>query len=201
MVIDANPAARRGLAGLILAAGSGSRFGGPKQLELLGGVPLVVRAARLAGAICDAGVVVVTGAAHRQVVDALQGEPARAVFNPAWAEGMGASLRQGVSALPADIAGILVLLADQAAVDRADLDRLRAAWRLRPGQPAAAAFENRIAAPAIFPADWRGRFAALHGDQGARRLLRAGPVTEVSMASAALDVDTPDDLARISAGV
>ena len=200
MTVHEDPDTPRGLAGLVLAAGSGSRFGGPKQLELVEGVPLVVRAVRLAAGLCDAGVLVITGASHAGVVSVLQGEPARAVFNPAWPEGMGASLRQGATVLPEGLRGILVLLADQAALGRDDLDRLRAAWELRPDRPAAAAFDDRLAAPAIFPPAWRARLAALHGDQGARGLLRDESVTRVPMASAALDIDTPADLARFRDG-
>jgi CTP:molybdopterin cytidylyltransferase MocA len=187
------------LLGLILAAGSGSRYGALKQLLPVNELPMVVRAVRLAAAVCDAGVLVVTGAGQADIVSALAGESARAVYNPAWREGMGASLRQGAQAAPAGLSGLLVMLADQAALSAADIQNLLNAWLAQPEQPAAAWFGGRLGAPAIFPASWLPRLLAAQGDQGARSLLRAGiDVSRVPMASAGEDIDTPADYLRLA---
>ena len=187
------------LLGLILAAGSGSRYGALKQLLPVNDLPMVVRAVRLANAVCDAGVLVVTGAGQAEIVAALAGEPARAVYNPAWREGMGSSLRQGALAAPAGISGLLVMLADQAALSGADIQGLWKAWLAQPQQPAAAWFGSRLGAPAIFPASWLPRLLAAQGDQGARSLLRAEiDVSRVPMASASEDIDTPADYLRLA---
>ena len=83
------------VAGVLLAAGEGSRFGGPKAVAELDGERLVdraVRVLRLGG--CDP-VVVVLGAAVVEVPGA-----DLVVVNPDWATGMGSSLRAGLAALP-----------------------------------------------------------------------------------------------------
>ena len=95
------------VAGLVLAAGQGRRFGGPKALARLDGERLVDRAVRT---LTDAGctpVVVVSGAAELAVVGA------QVVPNPLWPSGMGSSLRAGLAALAeTDVLAAVVVLVD-----------------------------------------------------------------------------------------
>jgi CTP:molybdopterin cytidylyltransferase MocA len=189
---------RRKLAGIVLAAGGGTRFGAPKQLARLGGETLVHRAARLALGCCPAGVVVVTGAGADEV-EAELSQLARMgvtpVRNPDWAGGMALSLASGLRALPGDAAAALVLLCDQAAVDAADLARLVEGWAAAPGRIAAAAFDGVRGVPAIFPRNTWALLQALRGDRGAAGVIAAQPeVSAVAMPHAALDVDTRADL-------
>ena len=85
------------LAGLVLAAGAGRRFGGPKPLARYRGEPLVAHALRSVAGCCDAGVTVVVGAAGPDVAAAARAAlPAvRVVANPDWATGLAGSLRAG----------------------------------------------------------------------------------------------------------
>lgn len=188
-----------GLAGVILAAGAGRRFGGPKQLALVGGQPLVAHVTRQALASCPAGVIVVTGSHARRVAGALRGLPAQVVLNRGWRSGMASSLRCGLEALGGAPSAALVLLGDQAAVTAADLRRLAAAWQRRPQHIAAASHSGVLGAPAIFPRRYWGRLRQLRGERGARQVIAtAGSVTAVDMPCAALDVDTTADLARLA---
>ena len=82
------------IAGIVLAAGAGRRFGGPKALVEVDGERLVDRAVRV---LREAGVTstyVVQGAAPLTVAGA------EVVDNPDWGAGMGSSLRAGLAALP-----------------------------------------------------------------------------------------------------
>jgi molybdenum cofactor cytidylyltransferase len=190
------PAAR--LAGIVLAAGAGARFGGVKQLARLGDLSLVERAVRLARGVCGAGVVVVTGAHARQVEGALAGLAVTIAHNPDWARGLSGSLRCGVTALPAGAEACLVLLCDQPAIAEDDLRRLVDAWSRAPLRAAAAHYQGALGVPAIFPAAHWAELMALEGDQGARRLLARLPdVTAVPMPRAAFDVDVPGDLVAL----
>ncbi len=83
------------VAGLVLAAGEGRRFGGPKAVALLAGERLVDRAVRTLTEAGCSPVVVVSGAVDLEVPGA------RVVANPLWRTGMGSSLRAGL----ADLAG------------------------------------------------------------------------------------------------
>jgi molybdenum cofactor cytidylyltransferase len=196
--VTAGDAPARGLAGIVLAAGGASRFGSVKQLAEFGTTSLVVRAGRLALAVCPAGAVVVTGAHAAAVESALAGLPLATARNVSWAEGMAGSLRCGLGALPTAADACLVLLCDQPAVDEDDLRRLVDAWSGAPEQPAAAGFSGTVGVPAIFPAAFWDALARLQGDRGARELLAATrPVTVVAMPHAAFDVDTRADLDRL----
>lgn len=186
---------RAGLGGLVLAAGAASRFGSAKQLAALDGISLVVRVVRALAPVCEAGVLVVTGARQEAVARALAGEPARCVYNPGWREGIGASLCQGVIALSSDVSAVLIALADQPGLATTHYRELADAWRRTPEQPAAAVYAGQPGVPAIFPrAAWSG-LKTLRGDRGARLLLRDAPaLTQVPMPAAAWDVDEPADL-------
>lgn len=192
-----------GLAGIVLAAGAGTRFGGAKQAARHRGVPLVRRAAQAALGCCPAGVVVVTGAHAAEVRESVAGLGVALAHAGRWADGMAQSLAAGLDALPPAATACLVALADQPGVDAGELARLAAAWAAAPGRVAAARYGGRLGAPAIFPAAAWPALRALRGDAGARAVLAAldarGEVTAVDVPAAARDVDTPADLARENA--
>lgn len=186
------------LAGLVLAAGASLRFGAPKPLARFRGVPLVRRATALLGSCCTAGLYVVAGTAEQAIRELLAPDGVQIVANPDWASGMASSLACGIRALPLEADAVLVIPCDLPAVTAADLDRLLAAWRAAPELMAAAEFDGHPAPPAIFPRAVWSQLALLRGDQGARALLEsAAQRSLVAMPTAALDADTPAELARL----
>lgn len=186
------------LQGLVLAAGESSRFGSPKQLVEVGGVPLVRRTVLLAQGVCEGPVVVVVGAASGRVVQCLQGLHVRIAANPRWAEGLAGSLRAGLVAIEADRRGVMVLPCDLPRLCHKDLARLVSAWGRRAELPAAARFEGVLGIPAILPTGLLPHIDLAAADQGARNFLRRADVevTAVPMAAAARDIDKPDGIAR-----
>jgi phosphoglycolate phosphatase-like HAD superfamily hydrolase/CTP:molybdopterin cytidylyltransferase MocA len=180
------------VAGLLLAAGGGARFGAPKALVRLHGERLVDRGARvLRDGGCDA-VVVVSGAV------ALEG----AVPNPAWGSGLGSSLQRGLDAA-GDAAAVVVTLVDQPLVGAEAVRRVVAAWRSG-AQAVVATYDGQPGHPVLLDRSlWAGVREHAVGDVGARGFLRARPdlVTEVACDGTGRpdDVDTPADLARIRA--
>jgi nicotine blue oxidoreductase len=191
------------VAGLVLAAGEGRRFGGPKALASHGGQRLVDRAV---GVLRDGGcepIVVVSGAA------ALDVPGAAVVHNPGWAEGLGSSLRVGLAWLPADADAVAIVLVDQPAIGAESVRRLRAALD-RGAQVAVATYEGQRGHPVLFArGHWDEVARMATGDSGARAFMRAYPelVVEVPCddTGSAVDVDTPEDLSglanRVRAGV
>lgn len=184
------------LAGLVLAAGAGTRFGRPKALVPFGGEPLVTRAVRmLSGAGCEP-VVVVLGAAADEVRLAV--DLPHAVVNPDWALGMGSSLRCGLAALPADADAVVVALADQPLVGKDAVVRLAAAWR--DGAVAAVAtYGGQPRNPVLLArAVWPDITKSLTADTGAGPWLRAHPkqvtLVDCDGTGSPYDIDTPDDL-------
>ena len=96
---------------VLLAAGSSSRLGRPKQLLVHGGKTLVRRAAEAAVEAQCGPVVVVLGAQAQAVASELAGLPVHTVHNADWEQGMGVSLHVGVQALAPEVEAALVMLA------------------------------------------------------------------------------------------
>jgi molybdenum cofactor cytidylyltransferase len=186
---------------IVLAAGASTRLGRPKQLVRVGGQPVLHNVVSQAVALAGGSVTVVLGAHARDLTRLLQRSPASVVINRQWEEGIASSIRCGLQALPSSATAALFLLGDQVAVSVADLQRLGAAWGGHDTVIAAAVYGGTVGVPAIFPRCCFGELALLRGDQGARVLLarHAHRLAHVPMPSAAIDLDTPADLARLVA--
>jgi CTP:molybdopterin cytidylyltransferase MocA len=184
------------VAGVLLAAGDGSRLGQPKALVRLGGRSLAIRGVELLTSGGAAPVIVVTGAADVELAGT------KTVHNPRWRTGMGSSLAVGLAAVPADCAAAVVALADQPLVGPAAVRRLIAAFRA--GAPVAVAgYGGRPRNPVLIAREhWPRAVEMAEGDVGARPFLRAHPelVTLVECGDTGRpdDIDTPDDLDRVS---
>ncbi len=191
------------IAALILAAGRSSRMAPANKLLVeIDGQAMVARAADAALRSQAIGVVAVLGNDATRVRQALAGRDVAIVENPDFADGLSASLRVGLAALPGDIDGVLVMLGDMPRVSSQHLDRLIAAFNPLEGRAICvpthrAKRGNPILWDARFIAEMRG----LSGDQGARSLLgtHADQVCEVEMGDdgVLVDVDTPAALAAL----
>ena len=187
------------VAGVVLAAGAGRRFGGPKALVRFEGKLLVERAiATLLDGGCER-VVVVLGANAASVREQAHLGDAKIVVNEQWPDGMSTSLRVGLAAC-AEASGAVVALVDQPGVTSLGVRRLIASWRSSGLPVAAASYGGAVRNPVLFGAPvWSDVVAAVRGDEGARGWLRANtdivlPVEMADVASA-FDIDTPADLA------
>jgi CTP:molybdopterin cytidylyltransferase MocA len=176
-------------AGLVLAAGEGRRFGGPKAPFRLDGERLVDRAVRvLREAGCEP-VVVVLGAWVADVPDA------DVVVNERWRTGMGSSLRCGLEYLGPDVDRALVTLVDLPGLTAEAVRRLAAVGSTAPGEVlAAATYDGVRGHPVLFGrSHWGGVIATATGDRGARGYLAEHDVRLVEVGDVATgdDLDTP----------
>ncbi|WP_020661737.1 nucleotidyltransferase family protein [Amycolatopsis benzoatilytica] len=184
------------VAGLLLAAGAGRRFGGPKALVEYDGEPLVQRAVRnLAEAGC-ASVRVVLGASAQQVRELLPPD-VRPVFAERWQDGMGESLKAGLESLSDDpAAAVLVHLVDLPWVPAEALARI--AGTAGEQVVARAAYQGIPGHPVLFGRRWWAEIAAsARGDHGARDWLRGRTdvqLIECGDLGSGSDVDRPADL-------
>lgn len=193
---------QRRVGALILAAGGSTRMGYPKQLIEHEGEALVRRAAVAA---LDAGgkpVLVVVGASSEEVAECLDGlDDVRILYNERWESGLASSLSAGLGALHADrsIDGALVMVVDQPLVDAGSLRKLIAAFDDR-HRIVASAYDEIVGVPVVIGSEHFDTLMNLKGDEGAGRWLRArlADVTQVDVASASVDIDTPEDAERLN---
>ena len=188
-------------AGLVLAAGEGRRFGGPKQLAPFRGEPLLSHALasmRSAGTGSLAPLVLVLGARAEEILAGVDAGGFGVVVAEDWAEGQAASLRAGVAAV-GDADSVLVCLGDQPLItpaviaatlehDDEEVDAVRATYEGVPGHPV-------LLKRAVLD-----RVAELRGDTGARDLLAGFRVRtwEAGHLCDPTDVDTPEALEALT---
>jgi nicotine blue oxidoreductase len=185
----------RRVAGVVLAAGAGVRFGGPKALVRLDGERLVDRAV---GTLRDGGctaVLVVEGAAPLAPVDA------ELVANADWAQGMGTSLRAALTALEErqDADAAVLLLVDTPWVAAEAVRRVVDAYMAFASPAVQAGYDGVPGHPVLLARSaWRAAAELAVGDQGARGWLRRhrDEVTLVDCTGVGdpRDVDRPEDL-------
>jgi molybdenum cofactor cytidylyltransferase len=185
---------------IVLAAGSSSRLGQPKQLVKLGGRPVLHTVVSNAVAVAGNCVTVVLGAHAQELTRLLAHSPASVVVNRRWEEGLASSLRYGLSSVPSTCTAALVMLGDQVAVTADDLKRLVNAWKGHDTVIAASVYRGHVGVPAIFPQWCFSELRELRGDRGARTVLErhAHRLAHVQMPNAAIDLDTPEDLAALT---
>jgi molybdenum cofactor cytidylyltransferase len=185
------------VSGVILAAGSSSRLGRPKQLLELDGEPILQIVVRSALASRLREVILVLGAHAEEIAGAVGDLGQRIVENPDFREGQSTSLRIGLSAVASRADAVLFLLGDQPEVDPAVIDRVIEAFErtnrpivqpvygTTPGNPV-------LFARAVFP-----ELLGVAGDQGARSLIRGRleGVEQVTVSDGRppSDVDTDED--------
>jgi CTP:molybdopterin cytidylyltransferase MocA len=184
------------VAGILLAAGSGSRLGQPKATVELDGEPLARRGVELLRAGGAAPIVVVTGAVPVDLPGVLT------VHNPHWRTGMGSSFAAGLAAVPGGCGAAVIALVDQPLVGPEAVRRLIAAYRAGAGA-AVACYGGQPRNPVLLAREhWAAAVALATGDAGARPFLRAHPalVTAVECGDTGRpdDIDTAADLARIT---
>lgn len=187
--------------GVLLAAGTGSRFGDSnKLLATFDGEPLVRHAGRtLAGADLTERIVVV-GADGDRVRSALSGFDVRFVHNPHYTDGQATSLRAGLQAArPAD--AVVFALGDMPLVAPASVNALIDTYAQRPLTALAAAYDGRRGNPVLFDSTHFGALETVSGDTGGRRVLLTSDrsaLVETGDPGVLCDVDTTDDLRRLT---
>ena len=184
---------------VVLAAGESVRFGETKQLATIDGEPLVERAARRAERACGDRSVLVAGHDAARVIAAANDHCRFLLVNERYQEGMGSSVALAARALSSVASALLIVLADQPLVTAENLTTLVDAWSGDDDEIVASSFDGAIGPPLLLPKTTFAALKELEGDEGARSLLRDKRfrLTVIESATAAVDVDTPEDLERL----
>lgn len=195
---------REGVGAVVLAAGSSSRMGAPKQILQFRGRSMLRRAALAAlGAGCRP-VVVVTGANAELSRGELRGLDVIEVVNDLWKTGMASSVRAGVEGLVGaepEAAAAVLMLCDQPHVDAEVISRLVAAYRATGSAVVASAYGGGFGVPALFGRVHFAELTRLEGTAGAKQVIKrhAAEAHFLPFPEGKVDVDTPEDFSRLAA--
>jgi molybdenum cofactor cytidylyltransferase len=193
------------IAAVVLAAGRSARMGPHnKLLERIAGETIIAHVVGVVIASGAAPVIVVTGFESHRIEEVLRDLGITFVHNPDFDQGMSGSIKAGLSELPMDCDGALILLGDMPEVSASDIEALIAAFA-QAGKDAICipVRGGTRGNPVLWGASYFGEMKQIGGDRGAKGLIAkyAQRVVEVPVESEGIfaDVDTPEDLARLKA--
>lgn len=187
---------------LILAAGSSSRFGQPKQLLQFRGQTLLRRMVDAATSAGCRPVAVVVGAERERVLAELSETKELLVENQTWQRGIGNSIRAGLrataSAYP-EIGAIIVLSCDQPLVDAETILALQSKYNEAKKPIVASRYAGTLGIPALFARSYFDELFLLDDDAGAKQVIlhHGNEVAEFEFPDGAIDIDTPEDYERL----
>ena len=185
---------------IILAAGSSSRLGKPKQNLVYKSQTLLQRAITTAAASVCKPVIVVLGANEEVIKPTIENDTINIIHNPDWQEGMASSIRLGINALQKiepKAGSVILTLCDQPFVDTALLDEL--VKKKSAKGIVASGYNDTIGAPVLFDAVYFDELLLLKGQEGAKKLLLKYPdeVVTVPFPLGGIDVDTVEDYEKL----
>ena len=184
---------------IILAAGSSSRLGRPKQLLRLNGNTLLQNSIATALKISK-NVIVVLGANEQLIRPTISDFPIEVVLNKKWTEGMSSSIRQGMSVLEnKNFEAALIMLCDQPFVDAFLLEKMVSVFEKNELPIVAAEYEGKVGVPAIFDVSFFQKLKTLKGQKGAKILIinNLDKVKRIIFEKGKIDIDTEEDWKKL----
>ena len=188
------------VAAIVLAAGMSTRMRTNKLLQDIDGEPLIRRVVRVISDSRVDPVLVVLGHQAVDVDDALAGLRCVIVHNRCYRDGLGSSIRAGISCLPEHCSGALIALGDMPSLSSLFIDRMLTAFAMNAAHSICVAAHNgRRGNPVLFARCYFRELSMLDGDLGGRRILAENDAhvreIEADDDGPLLDIDTPQALA------
>ncbi|SHM15983.1 NTP transferase domain-containing protein [Mucilaginibacter sp. OK098] len=185
---------------IILAAGSSSRLGSPKQNLIYEGQTLLQRAIKTAQGTGCYPIIVVLGANFEVIHPTVENLPVTVVYNRDWQEGMSSSIRLGVSELQKEhtkIDSVILMLCDQPFVDTELLNQLILSSAKK--SVVVCAYNSGVGPPAFFDGYYFPELLLLQGNEGAKKLIlkHEAHITTIPFPLGNIDIDTLDDFERL----
>lgn len=185
---------RKNIAIIILAAGSSSRLGRPKQLLELDGNTLLQKSITAALNVSK-NVIVVLGANEKLIRPTISTFPIKIAFNENWAKGMSSSIRTGMATLENEnCEAVLIMLCDQPFVDAFLLEKLVTFFERSELPIVASEYEGKIGVPAIFDISFFPKLKMLEGQKGAKALImnNLAKTEKLVFEKGKIDIDTEE---------
>ena len=184
------------LAVLILAAGSSSRLGKPKQLLKIKDETLIQIAVNKALNISN-DVKVVLGHNSDEIMQEIKDFPISILINPNYEQGMGSSISFGINDFTHS-KKVLIMLCDQPLIHLSHYNSLIKKSIENENLIICSKYQNRFAVPSIFPNTYFKALSELKGDEGARKLLKNNPIDFVILDDKfSIDIDTKEDFENL----
>ena len=184
------------LAVLILAAGTSSRLGKPKQLLKIKDETLIQIAVKKALNLSD-DVKVVLGHKSYEIIEELKDFPISILINPNYEQGMGSSISFGMKDFNKS-KKVLIMLCDQPLIPLSHYKSLIKKSKENENLIICSKYQNRFAVPSIFPKTYYKVLIDLKGDEGARKLLKNNPTNFVILDDKlSVDIDTKEDYSNL----
>jgi molybdenum cofactor cytidylyltransferase len=185
---------------IILAAGSSSRLGAPKQNLVYEGHTLLQRAIMTAQSTRCHPVIVVLGANFETIYPTVENLPVTVIYNDDWKDGMSSSIRLGIRELQnsqAKINSVILMLCDQPFVNTELLDQLILSATKK--SVVVCAYNSGIGPPVFFDGYYFPELLLLQGNEGAKKLIlkHQDHITTMPFPLGNMDIDTMDDFERL----
>ena len=187
---------------IILAAGSSSRLGMPKQTLMYNNKSLLQHAVSVASEADNVCTVVVLGAKGNEIEGTIEEEPVLIVHNPDWEQGMGASIKAGLTELlhnVPDIEAVIIMVCDQPYVSTALLKQLEAKQEQTGKGMIACSYGGTVGVPALFGRTYFDALLTLNGSEGAKKIIMQHETDAafINFEKGTVDIDTPEDYERL----
>jgi molybdenum cofactor cytidylyltransferase len=190
----------RRVSAIVLAAGSATRFGSPKQLLPVAGTTLIEHVLHTLQASGVFEIIVVLGYAAKRIAPHIPSW-CQVAYNQSWTEGISSSIRSGLRAVSPAAQATLLVLADQPRIRSEDINRILQAYYGTTRSIVVPFHHGQRGTPALFDRRHFAGLASLSGDVGGRQLIAALPhevlAVELPSAGPFLDIDTPTDYEQL----
>lgn len=188
-------------AAIIIAAGSSSRLGQPKQNLIYQNKTLLQRTIEAVLASNCKPVLVILGANAQLIRPSIQQPDIKIMDNPNWADGMASSIKIGITALEceSDVNNALILLCDQPFVDTGLITHIMSKQQETGKSIIACSYNNTFGVPVLFGKVLFPELLSLTENEGAKKLLKNHPldIETVPFEKGGIDIDTPEDYERL----
>jgi molybdenum cofactor cytidylyltransferase len=190
---------------LILAAGSSSRMGKPKQFLKIDGETLIRKTVNAALGAGPNETVIVAGLDHELIKNELHGLSLRVIVNPHSEMGMGSSLKFGVDFVMktfSNFQAVVLMVCDQPLLTSTHLEKMISEHRVTKRPIVASYYSGRNGVPALFHRSMFEKLLTIKDQQGAKNIIEQNLslVKSVDFPEGAIDLDTPEDLKNLKLG-
>lgn len=190
---------------IVLAAGSSSRLGRPKQLLQVNGTTFIAHVVHQALDLPDATTLVVTGAVDQEIRTALASSNVQICFNLDWAQGMSASIKTGLEALlrtEPEIQACMLLVCDQPHLSTGILREMIRLYEASEARILACSYGDTVGSPAIFSKEYFEELTQLKGQEGAKKIITKYQTNVVYLPfpKGIVDIDTAEEYVTFMSG-